>query len=255
MYLLLDPARLEKFQAYAEQLKNKLEVVTNYYSCNSDKIVYLTDIDEIIKRIDNRYKIGIETFNNKKLFYEYAVSKGLTEYVPETYFEPPKIFPAIMKPIIGIGGRGIRVFRNRPDYVNSPVKYDQRYLVQKFINNNQQNRAHLLVKNGKIVKGLVYSEQATIRYGPVQNYVTRQLTQDELDVFGRFVEIYRGPCCVDYTYLNKTIKIFEINPRFGESLVSNRTDFLDFIDTIIATDLFYSHTVSATMLHNIIGTK
>jgi predicted ATP-grasp superfamily ATP-dependent carboligase len=52
---------------------------------------------------------------------------------------------------------------------------------------------------------------------------------------------YYGICCIDFIYdvNTKNLKIMEINPRFGGSLVDNQDDFLNYLKCIKKNNIYF----------------
>jgi len=90
-----------------------------------------------------------------------------------------------------------------------------KFIFQEIIFYKHSSVAHLLCRNGKIIKYIVYTIPTEyfgyIKCGPTTNYTSRQLRGSESE-------------------------IFEINPRIGGSLVLNVNDLHDFLDVAISNN-------------------
>jgi len=160
---------------------------------------------------------------------------------------PPKKFPCIAKPKIGFAGKNVLTFSNLSQWHQKTNNINKNeYIVQKYITSNKIYAGHILCNCGKIEIVKIYYEQKPttiyIHKGALTKYKSRNITQYELDVFSKVLQLnnYHGMCCIDYTYDEyNTIKIFEINPRFGGSLINNVNDFLHFLEEMINKQIIY----------------
>ena len=119
-------------------------------------------------------------------------------------------------------------------------------ILQEYINSEYLYVAHILCNNGVIVMSKIYYKQNPEKYyiskGSIIDYNTRDINCDEYDIFSKILKLnnYHGVCCIDYTIdSNNKIKIFEINPRFGGSLIENEKDLNLFILTMIEHNITY----------------
>jgi predicted ATP-grasp superfamily ATP-dependent carboligase len=205
----------------------------------SNLIVIVSDIDTILRYTPNQYHDIITALYYKDKFAKFMYEHNLGNLIPNTYFSDPVSFPCIMKPINGIIGRDISIFTCQEEYDTSNLKYDSRYIIQEYIFSTDLVIAHVLFINGKIILDIVYTNKIPTTYyikkGSITNYIRRNLTNLELSIFNNMLNImqYHGVCCIDYTYDSLgNLKIYEINPRFGGSLIDNKEDLFMFLEKI-----------------------
>lgn len=212
-------------------------------------------IPKLLNLIPSKYHYMINTLNNKFLFNKFMIDKGLKQYIPD---EVPysknlnlmsQYLPFIVKPHIGQAAINTTVFKSMED-LNMYFKYygSDRFLLQKYINSNKIYICHALCKNGKLIYGKVYETKKYHKYyilnGAIKNYESRELNDREFILFSKVLELsnYHGLCCIDYDYdcdCNNEIKIFEINPRVGGSLIQNKNDFLIFFKYMIENQIIF----------------
>jgi glutathione synthase/RimK-type ligase-like ATP-grasp enzyme len=186
----------------------------------------------------------IDNFNNKNIFYNFMIINNFEKYIPKKVFN---IYPSIAKPFIGMSGKNIYILKNEEDYNIYKNRITNKYIIQEYIQSFISNRVHLLFKDGEYIHGIVYEIHHLYEYyidnGRLNNYIRRELTEEEKNVFSQICKKnnYHGLCCIDYTYdINNNIKIFEINPRLGGSLVTKKNDFKLFITKIIEHNIIYT---------------
>lgn len=200
---------------------------------NLDKIFH----DDQLKYID----IG----NNKKMFYEFITNIGLINYIP-TIIDKPTEFPVIAKPSYGLSGKDVILIKNNLEYQNYKLRVNNP-IFQKYISSWYLYTLHILAKDGEIKIGITYrlklSHKGIIYCGRIKNY--EKILNKKIKDFYVFEEIikklnYSGFACFNFTYEEETndLKIFEMNPRIGGSLVNDSDDFPLFIDCIIKNNIY-----------------
>jgi predicted ATP-grasp superfamily ATP-dependent carboligase len=221
--------------------KNNFTIITfdRFIKKKSNKktILVLSDINKILPLTDPRYHEAIKTLYYKNLFASFMLD-NFPDCIPMTYFSDPIKFPCIMKPINGIGGKDIIIFQSKVDYDNSPIKFNNNYIIQDYLFTEITSTAHFLCYNGKIIMSVKYTAKTPEKYhvqkGNIVNYIKEELGDKEKLIFSSILAKlnYDGLCCIDYYFNGIDLKIYEINPRIGGSLVDNENDFFTFINQI-----------------------
>jgi len=129
-------------------------------------------------------------------------------------------------------------------------EYFEKYIIQEYIQDNSEYVIHIIAKEGKIIHYFCYqykildieNSEIFIRTKEFSDkhkieLIKHKLSQDNLDIFEKFLLPckYTGPCNFDFKYQNKQIKVLEINPRLGGSLMfdQNRQDLCFFINKLL----------------------
>ena len=175
----------------------------------------------------------IEILNNKTLFYQFMIENNFQKSIPKTYkindkLLNPIIYPCIFKLPITFGGHGSHICYNKyqlDTYENTNIEY----FIQEFISGPIEYSAHLFVLDGVIKYGVCYSTIHNIKVYIQRGKMTKYKKILNFD-FDKFSEIfmklkYTGFACVDFKIINNSIKIFEINPRLGGTIVHDQDDF------------------------------
>lgn len=228
--------------------KDLSKVIDKNMSHDDNITIYIyIEIDKLLKLIPSHYNKMILTFHNKLLFNKLMTNNNLQNHVPELISQfPPTHYPCLVKPIIGLAGRNTYIVNNIDEW--KTIKPDTKFnLIQKYIFSNILYACHLLCKNGDIILAKVYYEpkdtNSYVHCGPLNNPKSRNINDDELILFSKIIKLnnYHCMCCIDYVYEEDTnvIKIFEINPRTGGSLLASKNDFDLFINTIVDKKIFY----------------
>jgi carbamoylphosphate synthase large subunit len=185
----------------------------------------------------------ISMLNDKSKFVKYFMENNLEKYLPKTYYiylDNIKYvyyenieFPAIQKSNIGFGGSNIYIINNSND-----IKKMDNYILQKYIKDNNEYTAHIISKNGNIIFYKFFKEihqkDYYIQCGPMNNF---EIVDFDINLFKPIFDKlkYDGACCINFKYINNQIYIFEINPRFGGTLI-NYYIFMDFFDDLLNSD-------------------
>lgn len=228
-------------------LTNK-EILLKEFSedtCKNKTLHIFMQVEKLLEHIPIKYHSTISTLHNKQLFNEFMIKNNLEQHIPQILSFPPKEFPCIIKPIISLGGDNTYIIKNINDY-HKYKHTPKKYIIQKYIISNNIYTCHILSNNGIFRLGKVYHktkpEKYYIQRGPMQNYISRNLNDNELLLFSKILEIsnYHGICCIDYDYdENNIIKIFEMNPRIGGSLIHNNHDVLEFFKIMLDEEILY----------------
>lgn len=176
---------------------------------------------------------NISTFNNKRSLYELMTKLNLLTYMPKE-INDKTVFPIIIKDTNGSGGRGIHIVHNSEEYdskINSLPPND--YITQEFITKDNEHCAQFVVINGKIIDVIYYGmtldstkNKDFIRSGSVKNYGGKEVNLS-IPIFEKiYGDIfmytnYTGFIDTDFTIIDDSFKIFETNPRMGQSLFTS----------------------------------
>lgn len=234
---------------------NDLNDVT-YLPTGNSLIIPLT-FDQMKFLINNKDKITspilccddyntIELLNNKCRFVKFMLDNKLDHLIPETYmihhnntlYEPNKIinYPVIYKFGITQGGYGSKVFHTNQELskrINNSKYRD--FIVQKYIEHPNEFSGHMFIKDGKIEHAIYYKvtnhDKYYIQNGKMQNYTRENNFQYQFNEIFKLLN-YTGIVCIDFKIINNQIKIFEINPRFGGTLIHNTNDLNEMLNKI-----------------------
>jgi predicted ATP-grasp superfamily ATP-dependent carboligase len=170
--------------------------------------------------------------NDKLLFANYVATKGLQHLVPKLYTPEDAEFPCISKKRIGCGGSGSTIYHNKKEL--DRFRSTSEYIFQEYIHGSDEYSAHGFVLDG-ILKWVTYYHIKYIQ--PFHIHRTRMSQYDVvmLDYRKEIQELlvgYTGFICVDFKIDVEGIKIFEINPRFGGTIVHS-DDFVKLVTCAI----------------------
>ena len=179
----------------------------------------------------------IKQFSCKKQFITYVNNNKLEMYTPKIYNSHDEITTKklyIVKPYNLNNGTDMYIKQsidvNKNDFVNK--------IVQEYIENKIEYCAHVVSKNGQIMKCITYAytfdDMQHIKSFPKN---TKNMSKIELDnKYVKQLELfflsckYTGISNTDFIICDEQIKVFEINPRLGGSLV--RFDKCDLVEIL-----------------------
>jgi len=166
----------------------------------------------------------IDLCNNKLNFYKFLIENNFNDYTPMTTGNHK--FPYILKKNIGEFGIETIIINDKKDEIENFDKINStNYFTQEYIDGSEEYTAHIIFANNRIIYFKVlmfsFSEKYFIKgkyFSPdtvmVANHSKyKKIFEDILTIMG-----YQGICCFNYKVSNGTLKIFEINPRFGGSM-------------------------------------
>lgn len=198
----------------------------------------------------------VEMLNNKCLFAKFMM-EHYPENIPNTiiivmdqinYIDPnfsnTKPRKMIKKYAFGCAGIGITIMHRLDENIRKQAG-EQDFIISDYIDHTEYYTGHFLVHKGKILKHIIFhattQDENYIKKGSITNYKPIQLEQIKADtrIFERiFNQLnYSGFACPDFIVLDSIIKIFEINPRPGGSLIANKQYCEEFFNTIITMQL------------------
>ena len=176
----------------------------------------------------------LRMLDNKESFQAFIEKNGLTAYCPAHFRCPEDArFPCIVKRLDLSGSIGVAVVTSRQhldEVLQSPVFAGRPYLLQELVPGNVEYASFCVCDGGRILWHWTFAssmsgnsviktedndkDRRTVDWPPG---VQRQL-ETVLAPLG-----YRGPCIFNYKLTGDgTVQLFEINPRFGGSLLQPR---------------------------------
>lgn len=176
---------------------------------------------------------SIEICDKKDKFEEFMLKNGFEQYYPLA--QKTATYPYVIKKVVDEFGLNTKIIKNKEDeqkYADLITSKD--YIKQAYITGKEEYAAHIILKDNKIiylntlayvfeedifVKGKYYKEKNRIK---VNHEHFTPIFQEILTK----MEYKEGICCFNYKLENGIMQIFEINPRFGGSL-------LQYIDKVL----------------------
>lgn len=171
----------------------------------------------------------VELLHNKCLFTQFML-ENFNEYIPDVYFlNGEKIkdieYPVIFKPEYSTNGLHMKIYNNKNEL--NCININDKIIIQKYINYNDEYGAFLLCINGKIVNWKVikhrYHNYHIKRANFPKNYIN--VPTFDIKIFEKIISKinYTGGMCIDFKYnkITNKVYIFEMNPRFGGSAFTN----------------------------------
>lgn len=193
----------------------------------------------------------ITTFRNKYLFHKY-VTEFTSKVTPDTISDAfplqrytPHLFtdknaincPVIVKPINGYASSGVFVVLDNFSEISDEFFNTDKYIVEEYFPERYEYVSHVIAVKGKIIHCVTYK----LTYGYDKNikfrdsFTTTAFVLEER--YTRILELfllpcgYSGVCNFNFRIVNSEIKVFEINPRLGGSLM--KKEFLPDLVTIL----------------------
>jgi len=191
--------------------------------------VFRNNLD-MVDILENKAKFGkymLEHFPDSiPTIYHY-------QFNDQIYINPsiPNGIKMIQKPNVSCGGEGISIVYK----LNTALK---NCIVSKYIEHKEYYAGHFLILNGVICEKIYFcsSHQYSdgIKRGRIINYRAMNTISVDDSLFSSIFKnlSYSGFADCDFTIQDGNIKIFEINPRPGGSLIHNKEYFSTFIDTL-----------------------
>ncbi len=172
---------------------------------------------------------AVEILRNKATFAAYINEYGLADLCPVTYESGEHAeFPCILKRVNASYGRDSMVLRSKQELARAVALSQEEFILQSLVRGTTEYTTHCICKDGRIIwsysVGFEMDGPEEIRRGMVCKEHLGRVTPPA----GTFAAIervlaplgYSGPCNVNYKRSGAgTISIFEVNPRFGGSLM------------------------------------
>lgn len=189
---------------------------------------------------------ALETFRDKQNFYHYCKQNNLIDYCPIVFEEISNIqFPCVLKRVNLNAGAGIVIAKNLDEllfYKSIEPWKDQICILQEYIPGAREYVLHCICDRGEVLWDCTYSydlSEETIKTAEtvlcMKKIETSTLIIKNIEKFLLPLK-YSGPCNIDYKInSNGDLKVFEINPRFGGSLMlgSNIYDLKEALKALI----------------------
>jgi hypothetical protein len=180
--------------------------------------------------------VNLSILSDKWKFYQWACEQQLSEFLPLTQLtlatSSGLSLPFLIKPKVSRNGYGCRIITGSDlNELNTVPSND--YLAQEAIRSLTEYVTHCACRDGKILAHITYQTdfpsdttndcQLVIKTSKTPKQSEKRINPQSqyLDVFQVFIKTlgYTGFCCFDYKIIGNTVKIFEINPRLGGSLM------------------------------------
>ena len=172
---------------------------------------------------------ALDILADKARFAGFMEEQELSALCPATYRTPAEaIFPCVLKRTNENSGYGVEIVASRAQLdalLKTSVFFGQQYLLQAYVDGVAEYTFHCVCRDGEIL----WSHTVACRFGPAPR-IGLDLEQLEIvtpspltvaqiaTVLARLH--FSGPCCANYKLRpNGDIALFEINPRFGGSLM------------------------------------
>lgn len=183
----------------------------------------------------------INTFSNKIKFSQFISNNNLTKYAPITYQhinEIPKNKEVIVKPHKLHSGDGMYITKNIKNDIDM-----SNFVIQEYIDDPIEYCTYIVASKGKIKLAITYKytyvttkhiKQSVNNNNNIEKVTLDQQYVDQLELFLLSCK-YNGVCNIDFKICDNIIKVLEINPRLGGSLMlsSNKQDLVDIIKCMI----------------------
>lgn len=175
----------------------------------------------------------VHDLDSKCRFAELMQAGGFGAFYPR--WSESTGFPCIAKPEWGDYGRGCEIIRTGPDLERLRDRADMRYAVQRLIPGATEYATHILSHRGRIAAHFTIEYKMRGAAG-IRGHLDRPVSirRRKTPPCGRrvFSAIlgaigYTGTSCANYKIRGGQPMIFEINPRFGGSLVYFLNPYLE----------------------------
>ncbi len=170
---------------------------------------------------------------DKQALNQFLIDQGFADLTPPLR-QPGAPYPYIWKRRHGYWGRQARVIRSPADEAGLDMS-DPDWFAQELVPGEIEYAGHILRDRGRIW----YAATSTYRLARPDGVLgafepplgmTFQRGCQPLRLFAGILEAleYEGTACIDYKLVDGTPQIFEINPRFGASLVCDINAYVDY---------------------------
>uniref|UniRef100_A0A6C0DZQ2 ATP-grasp fold PylC-type domain-containing protein n=1 Tax=viral metagenome TaxID=1070528 RepID=A0A6C0DZQ2_9ZZZZ len=238
------------FTDWNDKLKIYREIIIKKPKKNTLKKIMPLCVASYIKYNDypqNIFKNNLENIqilDNKSKFAKFMIELAV-ENIPETiyynftntqneietYNNNIETNLMIYKPNVSYGGIGIKIINK--------IIYDKNIIISKYIKHKKNYVGHFLVLDG-IIQSKIYflskeKFKGGIKKGRSKKYVILDVIDYDDSIFHRIFEKlnYSGFACGEFIIKDGIIKIFEINPRMGGSLVHDKECLNIFIKKLL----------------------
>ncbi len=174
---------------------------------------------------------SLDILDDKDKFQSYMEDQGLAAYCPARYRTPGQaVFPCIVKRLDLSGSIGVEIARSHAhldEILGSPVFAHRPYILQELVAGTKEYATFCVCEDGRILWHWTF--ESTMASPTVikneNNDKNRRILDAAPAVLKQLEAVlaplaYRGPCIVNYKLApDGTVRVFEINPRFGGSLL------------------------------------
>jgi hypothetical protein len=169
---------------------------------------------------------AIDLCNDKKRFFEFLIKNGFGEFIPKTNENCG--YPYILKKKIGAWGEGLSVIIDEEsERLHAGQLESEEYFRQEYIEAPDEYTTHIIIYDKKIVFHRTFQFTFAEKYfikGKCFKAIRRKVVDHSHlnHLFGMILNKveYQGICCFNYKILKSTVKIFEINPRYGGTMTN-----------------------------------
>ncbi len=174
---------------------------------------------------------SIHAFGDKRRFAAYMQANGFGDYCPATYLDPADaVFPCVLKRVNKSGSWGIVVVHSRAELetqLQTALFRNWPHTLQALVADRTEHATYCVCKGGAVLWHCTFlTEVDRPDVIKAEGNVVRRWTIATPEPIVRQIErvlaplAYTGPCNVDYKLgSDGKIRIFEINPRLGGSLM------------------------------------
>jgi predicted ATP-grasp superfamily ATP-dependent carboligase len=173
---------------------------------------------------------ALEILENKRLFAEFMQSYSLHTYIPRHYkIEDSFEFPIILKRVNLNAGHGIlkiHSYAELEQILKSDFWVNQEYVLQEHVEGLDEFTFHCVYKNGIRLWGtcIKYTFDNHEVFPLPTNILETKRVSINSGLLAKFDETlsalnYSGPCNIGFKLQDSNLKILEINPRLGGSLM------------------------------------
>lgn len=193
------------------------------------------------------HKEAVDVFRDKAAFAAYVAANNLSQLCPRTFTSPENAeFPCVLKRTDLNSGRGVAItmsLSQLKELLLEETWREQPFVLQELIATQTDYVAHCVCEDGRVLWHCAYAYDLgginVIRGAGHPSKIT-SLRKSQLKAIEQLLLPikYSGPCNVDFKILpNGQIKILEINPRLGGSLMrrENLKDLHSTLACIIKT--------------------
>lgn len=188
---------------------------------------------------------NIITFSYKNNFYIYMVNNNFEQYLPKTYTTISNIDKkcVVVKPFNLNAATGVYITQKK--YITNKLFKD--HIIQELIIGSEEFVSHIVSDQGKIIECMTYKYKFKSNVcikRPRSKYELEKVTLNEetIDIFEKILTPcrYTGILNINFKYYCGKIKIFEVNPRLGGSLMlsENKFDLHQIINASILSHLY-----------------
>ncbi|GFO56825.1 hypothetical protein GMSM_38320 [Geomonas sp. Red276] len=182
---------------------------------------------------------AITLCDDKERFASHLISHGFGNYVPKT--NQKMDYPFIIKKKVGEWGLDMAVIHD----AESGLQYRDwftsgDFFTQEYIEGSDEYTTHIIMADGKIrffkTLKFTFQERYFIKGNNFRPLAGMPVDHSRfLDLFERILNSvgYQGICCFNYKLANDTVKIFEVNPRYGGSLTTFLPEALPLYERVI----------------------